>query len=107
MLADRSFLIREELLVKQATLTLPPASRGKNEMTSLEVKATKQVENTCRVEKVIRRNKHFKILTSVIPIPILRYANDISVVCSALTNLRGPSRKNMEFRNKIFCKLLL
>ena len=91
VLADRGFPIREELLVKQATLILPPASKGRNQMTSIEVKATKQVANVrIHVERVIRRIKHFKILTSVLPIPILRYANDIIVVCSALTNLRGP-----------------
>ena len=95
ILADRGFPIREELLIRQAELIIPPAGKGKSQMTSTEISKTKKVANVrIHVERVIRRLKHFRFLTTVITVPMLRYANDIVVVCAALTNLKGPIVKS-------------
>lgn len=95
VLADRGFPIREELLVKQAELVLPPAAKGKSQMTSEDVRKTKRVANVrIHVERVIRRLKTFRYLSQVVPINMLQYCNQILVVCSAISNLHGPIVKS-------------
>lgn len=97
VLADRGFPVREELLVKQAELVLPPAAKGATQMTSAEIGQTKKVANVrIHVERVIRRLKHFRFLSQVIPISMLRYCNDILFVCAAITNLQGPIVKSWQ-----------
>lgn len=97
VLADRGFPVRELLVHKQAELVLPPAGKGAAQMTSANVKKTKQVANVrIHVERVIRRLKHFRFLSQVITIPMLRYANDIILVCAAITNLLGPIVKSWD-----------
>lgn len=91
VLADRGFQLKELLLVKQAELTVPPANKGKAQMSTDQVKETKKVANVrIHVERVIRRLKQFRILSQVMPITLLRYANDIILICAAITNLQGP-----------------
>lgn len=91
VLADRGFPVREEFLLKQAKLVIPPAKKGYAQMTSSEVQQTQKVANVrIHVERVIRRLKHFRFLSQVISVPMLQYSNDILCVCSAITNLQGP-----------------
>ena len=91
VLADRGFPIREEMLVKQAELVLPPAAKGTTQMASADVRKTKTVANVrIHVERVIRRLKHFRILSQTVPISMLCHLNDILVVCAAITNMQGP-----------------
>ena len=85
----------EELLVKQAELVLPPAQKGVSQMTSYKVKQTKKVANVrIHVERVIRRLKNFRFLSQVIPINMLKHANNILLVCAAITNMQGPIVKD-------------
>lgn len=91
VLADRGFPLREELLLRNAQLVLPPAAKGATQMTSADVGKTKKVANVrIHVERVIQRLKRFRFLSQKITIPLLRYANDILFVCAAITNLQGP-----------------
>lgn len=91
VLADRGFPIRELLLLKRAELVLPPAGKGKAQMTSSDVQKTQKVANArIHVERVIKRLKDFKFLSQVIRITMLRHSDDILVVCAAITNLRPP-----------------
>ena len=95
VMADRGFPVREELLVKQAELVLPPARKGVSQMTSCQVKQTKKVANVrIHVERVIRRLKTFRFLSQVIPINMLKHANNILLVCAAITNMQGPIVKD-------------
>lgn len=95
ILADRGFPLREILLVKNAELVLPPAAKGTSQMTSDQVRRTKTVANVrIHVERVIRRIKQFRILSQVFPISMLLHANDILLICSAITNLHGPIVKS-------------
>ena len=91
IMADRGFQIKEVLLTKGAELILPPAAKGASQMTSGQVKITKTVANVrIHVERVIRRIKTFSILSQTFPISLLRHANNILLVCAAITNLQGP-----------------
>ena len=91
VLADRGFTIREELLVRGAELVMPPAAKGKAQMTAKDVASTKKVANVrIHVERVIQRLKRFRLLSQTIPISLLTTLNDAVVVCCAITNMQGP-----------------
>ena len=91
VLADRGFTVREELLVCRAELVVPPAAKGKAQMTAKDVAPTKKVANVrIHVERVIQRVKRFRLLSQTIPISLLTKLNDAVVVCCAITNMQGP-----------------
>jgi hypothetical protein len=95
VLADRGFGIREELMLLNAELIIPPALKGKSQMTSNEVTLTKKVANVrIHVERVIRRLKTYRIISQTMPISVLPQADNILIVCCALTNLKGPLVKH-------------
>ncbi|XP_078662112.1 uncharacterized protein LOC144906066 [Branchiostoma floridae x Branchiostoma belcheri] len=89
IMADRGFPIQEDLLLRHATLEIPPAAQGKRQMTRSKVGQTKQVANLrIHVERAINRLKDFKILEGTFPITLLPAADDIVTVCAALVNLQ-------------------
>ena len=60
-MADRSFQIKEELILKFCTLSVPPGARVKAQMTTAECKTTKDVANLrIQVEHAINRIKTFR-----------------------------------------------
>ena len=91
ILADRGFTIQEDLLIRQATLFIPPPSSGLEQQTRADVMRTKKVANArIHVERAIGRMKWFVILKNVIPISLVPLIDDIVIVCAALCNLRKP-----------------
>ena len=91
VLADRGFTISDLLLVKLATLEIPPASGGFEQMTRNNVIKTKKVANgRIHVERAIGRMKWFAILKQVLPISMVPLIDDILTVTAALSNLRKP-----------------
>ena len=61
VMADRSFQIKEELILKFCTLSVPPGARVKAQMTTAECKTTKDVANLrIQVEHAINRIKTFR-----------------------------------------------
>lgn len=95
ILADRGFGLKEEFLLKNAVLVIPPAAKGTSQMTSTDIRKTKTVANVrIHVERVIRRMKCFKFIGSTVSITMLRYCNDIIKIIAAITNLQGPIVKD-------------
>ena len=95
VMADRGFPLSVELLARHAELVIPPAAKGTTQMTSKQVTDTKRVANVrIHVERVIRRLKVFRILSSTLDNKTLRHANDILFICAALTNLQPPIVSN-------------
>ena len=89
VMADRGFQIHEELMMKFCKLTVPPGARVKSQMTTAEVKKTKEVANLrIHVERAINRIKTYRILKTVMPITMLHHCDDIIKVCGALCNLK-------------------
>lgn len=89
IMADRGFPIQEDLLLRLATLWIPPAAQGKRQMTKSKLGQTKTVANLrIHVERAINRLKDFKILEGTFPITLLPVADDILTVCAALVNLQ-------------------
>jgi len=78
VMTDRGFQIMEELLLNFCTLSVPPGARLKSQMTSAEVKKTKDVANLrIHVERAINRIKTFRIFKFVLPITMLHHCDDI------------------------------
>ena len=90
ILADRGFLVRDELAAVGATLRIPSFTKGKKQMSAQEVDTSRQLSRVrIHVERVIGRWKNYKILSSVIPISQVDLLDDIVIICGALTNLCG------------------
>lgn len=96
VLADRGFLISESVGLCCATLHIPPFTKGREQLCSIEVESTRELANVrIHVERVIGlvRNK-YTILRGTLPNEMLRADADgstpidkIAVVCCALANL--------------------
>lgn len=88
VLADRGFLIRDELAAYGATLRIPHFTKGKKQLSAQEVDTSRQLSRVrIHVERVIGRWKNFKILQTVIPVSQVNILDDVVIVCGALTNL--------------------
>ena len=88
ILADRGFLIREELAAYGATLRIPNFTKGKRQLPANEIDTSRQLSGVrIHIERVIGRWKNFKILQSVIPVSQVDLLDDMVNVCGALTNL--------------------
>ena len=88
ILADRGFLVRDELATRSAYLRIPGFIKGKKQMPGMEVDSARQLSRArIHVERVIGRWKNYKILQSVVPISQIDLLNDIVIVCAGLTNL--------------------
>ena len=91
VMADRGFKIREELMMYQADLCIPPSSRVGMQMTSEQVKETSRIGNIrIYVEQAIGRLKNYNIIKHELPMNCLPLCNDIVGVVSALTCLQDP-----------------
>ena len=90
ILADRGFIIREDLIQRQATLEIPPPSKGIEQQKPEDVAKTKKIANArIHVERAIGRLKWFSILQETLPISLIPLIDDIITVCAALVNLQG------------------
>lgn len=88
VLADRGFLISEELAICGASLAIPPFSRGKKQFSQREVEMARRLSRSrIHVERAIERIKNFQILKHTLPISLIKFADDILEICGALTNL--------------------
>jgi len=94
VMADKGFLIHEELAKHNCSLAIPPGKRGNAQMTPAQVASNKRIANVrIIVEQVIRRLKCYKILKNIMPLTLLPHADNILMVCAALCNLQPPINK--------------
>ena len=91
VMADRGFTILEDLIVRNATLHIPPGKRRKEQFSKLQVKKTKEVANLrIFVEQAIRRLKTFRLIKHELQISLLSNVDAIIIVCAAICNLYKP-----------------
>ena len=92
IMADNGFgAIREDLLMRKATLIKPPPAKGNHQQPQAEANETKRVANLrIHVERAIRRLRDFSILKHILPITLCPDIDDIVTICAALCNLQGP-----------------
>ena len=94
ILADRGFLVEEELATCGAVLRIPAFTRGKKQLTARDVDISRQIAHVrIHVERVIGRLKKFKILSCIIPISQVDLIDDIMIAVCGLVNL-NPSVVN-------------
>ena len=89
ILADRGFLVDEEVALRGATLIIPPFMRGRKQLQKYEVDKTRQMSR-CRihVERVICRLKRkYVFLQHVWPITMVNLVDDVLTICGSLSNL--------------------
>ncbi|CAH3144764.1 unnamed protein product [Porites lobata] len=91
VMADRGFLIKEELICRGASLVIPAFTKGKNQLKGTEVISSRKIANLrIHVERAIGRMKFYKILNSTWDLKLVESANDILLVVAALVNLQPP-----------------
>ena len=90
-MANRGFKISDLLAFYQCSLTTPPSKHTNLQMSAKDVWGTSKVANVrIYVEQAIKRVKDFHILKREFPNTLLPLADDIVIVCAALTNLQEP-----------------
>ena len=78
IMADRGFLVKEEIMIKRGTLIIPPPAQGAEQMSSVNIKETTEIANLrIHVERAIQRLKTFRILKYTLPVTLLPLIDDI------------------------------
>ncbi|CAM4362248.1 unnamed protein product [Leuciscus chuanchicus] len=91
VMADRGFLIREELLCRGASLVIPAFTKGKNQLSHKEVIDSRKTANVrIHVERAIGRMKKFRILNTTWELGLVKSADNIVTIIAALVNLLPP-----------------
>ena len=90
VMTDRGFLITDDLAVRGITIAMPAFTKGKQQLARLDVEKSRQMSrNRIHVEWAIRRFKVYKLMSTRMPISLLRYADSMAIICAVLCNLRG------------------
>lgn len=90
IMADRGFKIREELLLRNASLCIPPSTKPGMQMVAVDVRETSQIANVrIYVEQAIGR-LIFHILKNILPINCLPLYDGIVQVMCVLTCFQVP-----------------
>lgn len=88
VLADRGFLIGEDLAAHGATLVIPDFTKGKKQLSPREVERSRRISRVrIHVERLMERLKNFKILSTTMNIGLVPQADNIMCICSAISNL--------------------
>ena len=95
IMADKGFDLMKECTARNIYFKVPPGRRGASQMTPVEVTETSSIAKVrILVEQVIRRIKTFRLLGAELPITLLNHADDILIVCCALSNFMDPIYKD-------------
>lgn len=88
VLADRGFLIAEDLASHHAYLVIPAFTKGKSQLSAKEVEQTRKIARVrIHVERAIERIKNFNILSGNMSIHMVPHSASIVIICAAVSNL--------------------
>jgi len=100
ILADRGFLIEDDVAIRGAKLVIPAFTKGKQQLSKREVELSRQMARVgIHVERVIGVLKNrYTILQSKLPISLIKRKRDeaaatvdkLLTVCAAMTNFGEP-----------------
>ena len=91
VMADKGFLIQDLLDPLGVTLNMPPKRDSNRQMSRQEVEQTRRIAAVrIHVERKMEQIKNFRILQGVIPATEWHNANNIVLICAALSNLEPP-----------------
>ena len=89
VLGDRGFLITEDIANCGAELIIPSFTKGFKQLPKRQVEISRQISRVrIHVERAIRRIKEFAIVKETYPISLIKHADSVVKICSALTNLQ-------------------
>nr|XP_047129540.1 uncharacterized protein LOC124809473 [Hydra vulgaris] len=95
VMADKGFNLHDECTARHLFFTVPHGRRGTSQMTLFEVKKTSSTAKIrIPVEQIIGRLKTFRLISNELPLTLLPHANDILIVCAAITNMSNPLYKD-------------
>lgn len=88
VLADRGFLVSEEMAVRGVTLRMPAFTKGKKQLSAKEVVSSRKLAHVrIHVERVIGRMKTFLFLQTCVQVNQLHLLDDVVTIIGALHNL--------------------
>lgn len=88
VLADRGFLVEEDITARNCRLKIPAFTRGKAQLSQKDVETSRQLARVrIHVERAIGRLRHFQILNSSMTISLVPHADNILIICAAISNL--------------------
>ena len=89
VLADRGFLIDEELACRGASLAIPSFTRGVKQLSMKDVEQSRRLARVrVHVERMMERLKNFRILAGILPLSLVPHADNILMISSAISNLQ-------------------
>jgi hypothetical protein len=91
VLADRGFLLSEEMASQGVVLRIPSFTKGKKQLSGKDVETSRKLSHVrIHVERVIGRMRTFLILESNIPLCQVHLLDDIVTIIGTLHNLLPP-----------------
>ena len=89
VMADRGFLVADELAAMSVRVVTPHFTKGKQQMSRREVQESRRLSRVrIHVERVIGRiRRNYRVLGGVIPIGLIPQVNNIVTICCGLINL--------------------
>ena len=89
VMADRGFTVRDLLAEKGVGLNIPPFMQGRKQLSEADIQRGRHIASLrIHVERTIGRIKNYSMLKGVLPISMIRIANQILSVCEWLTNFQ-------------------
>lgn len=90
VLADRGFLISDELACRGATLKIPAFTKGKSQLSQEEIEKTRNLARVrIHVERAIGRLKAFRILNTAMPLSMVPHIDSVMVIVASICNLQN------------------
>lgn len=88
VLADRGFLIDDDVAARGARLALPSFTRGKTQLSMRSVEKSRKLARVrIHVERMMERLKNFRILAGVLPLSLVPHIDNIVMITAAVSNL--------------------
>lgn len=89
VLADRGFLIDEEVASRGARLAMPSFTKGKRQLSMRSVEQSRRLAQVrIHVERMMERLKNFRILANIIPLSMVPHIDNMTMICAAISNLK-------------------
>lgn len=89
VLADRGFLISEEITSRNCFLAIPAFTKGQTQLTQQQVETSRHMSRVrIHVERAIGRLKKFNILTNQMSLNMVPHCDSILTICAAISNLQ-------------------
>ena len=88
ILADRGFLIGDELAARGVKLIMPAFTKGRSQLSKREVDESRQCAKLrIHVERVIRKVRQFRMIQGPVPVTLLKLVDECVIIACGIVNL--------------------